>query len=307
MKVGLHQTSIDSNWELLNGYNKVVPCPLCMDDNPKKTVFVVGDFEIVRCHACNLMYLIPMPSPQVLNSIYEKGYYKNSDESYGYYDYSDLEKMVKATYRRRFDCILRVVQKKGGSHPSNVHEVGAALGYGLQEVSKILPQADFSASDVSPEAVAACNTAGFCAYESDCFGRPMGLTKHHDMVYAFDVIEHISEPRVFVNWLAETLKPGGIAAVTTPDMMHPINRILGKKSPSIKVPQHVCYYSGETLAKLFGSRFTLLADKWDFQNVSIGFLLSRLMHILQIGGKVNFGGPEIIVPNGMKVFVFRKN
>ena len=126
------------------------------------------------------------------------------------------------------------------------------------------------------------------------------------MVFAFDVIEHLPDIRRFAYWLRRVLKPGGIFFVTTPDMDHLLNRLLGSRSPSIKVPQHVIYFTTSTLKRAFAQGFALAAHKWDFQYVGLGMLLSRLAHIGGLPVLKREFGPTVLVPNGMRMYVFRK-
>jgi hypothetical protein len=125
-------------------------------------------------------------------------------------------------------------------------------------------------------------------------------------VYAFDVVEHLPDIRRFVGWLDRVLKPGGLFFVTTPDMDHVLNRILGSRSPSIKIPQHIIYFTTETLTRALQPGLRLEGHAWDHQYASLGMVLSRLAHVLHAPPLKGSHGPTVAVPNGMRMYVFRK-
>jgi 2-polyprenyl-3-methyl-5-hydroxy-6-metoxy-1,4-benzoquinol methylase len=126
------------------------------------------------------------------------------------------------------------------------------------------------------------------------------------MVYAFDVVEHLPDIRRFVSWLDTVLKPGGLFFVTTPDMNHVLNRILGSRSPSIKIPQHIIYFTTDTLTNALQPSFRHQAHSWDYQYVKLSMLLSRIAHIIHATPLKGNYGPTLSVLNGMSMYVFQK-
>jgi len=121
------------------------------------------------------------------------------------------------------------------------------------------------------------------------------------------VIEHLTNLPLFLDWSAQALCPDGILVFTTPDMTHPINKLLGLRSPSIKIPQHVVYFTRRALDRLLKPRFEPVFHCWDWQWVSLGQLASRIRMIFGLNAlSANRSPRAILVPNGMRLFVYRR-
>jgi SAM-dependent methyltransferase len=77
---------------------------------------------------------------------------------------------------------------------------------------------------------------------------PAGST--FDLIVAAHVVEHVYDPRSFVNGLLALLRPGGVVVLGTPDMGSAWRRVLGRRWPSFKIPEHVTYFDVRTLGRL---------------------------------------------------------
>lgn len=278
-------------------------CTVCGSTEKRRVRYSFPPFQVVDCALCGTLHLSPLPSPELLAKIYNNNYYSDQDLEHGYLDYAAEATRIAHTYRRR---LLYVRPFLGKTTTPRVLEIGAALGFGLP-VARELFGDDIRACDVSREAVVACRDSGFRAALADPYGVCGEIEPHSlDLIYAFDVMEHLPDIRRFVRWLGGVIRPGGIFFVTTPDMDHVLNRVLGSRSPSIKIPQHVTYFTSDTLSEALRPCFTLRADRWDYQYVALGMLASRVAHILHLPPFRRDYGPTLSVPNGMRMFVFQK-
>lgn len=282
------------------------PCPLCRTEQIARSRPVRHGYSLVDCASCGLTRLSPMPAPAALQAIYAEDYFADVGEVHGYRDYQALRPGIEHSYRRRLRRIAAAMQNYAAP-ARRIHEIGPGLGYGLPLAQEIFPGAAISASDISPDAVAACRAAGWQVGLSDPLGCSDIPAEPVDLLYGFDVIEHIPEPGSFAAWAATCIRPGGFLAVTTPDMHHPLNRLLGMGSPSIKVPQHVCYYTTATLTRLFEAEFSLCTAPWDWQSARAGFVASRLIQATGVKARTHTGGPVITVPSGMRLFMLRRH
>jgi hypothetical protein len=99
----------------------------------------------------------------------------------------------------------------------------------------------------------------------------------------------------------------GYLIITTPNMNDPLNRLLGARSPSIKIPQHTIYFDTDTLTAALSANFELVSSVRDYQYISVSRLIERVAHIfkcnLRLTTKLNM---EVLVPNGMFVYIFKK-
>ena len=304
----IHQTPVIStpagDLRALEGARE--QCPACGVTEAGRTRYDYSPFSVVTCAACGALHLSPLPSLEVLRALYNNNYYRDPCLQHGYLDYSAAHREVVKTYTRRLSYLRRLLPSSPSTQRRAVHELGAALGHGL-DLARDLLSADVSASDVSAEAVESCRRRGFAASVSDGFGVSADLPPGSiDVMYAFDVIEHLPALPAFRAWLAKVVRPGGVFFVTTPDMRHPLNRLLGRRSPSIKIPQHLSYFTTATLQRALAPEFVLQSSAWDFSCVELGLLLSRLGHVAGLPARSWRFGPALWVPNGMRMYVFQR-
>ena len=95
--------------------------------------------------------------------------------------------------------------------------------------------------------------------------RERGLTMHHtsvedfsppapyDTITAFDVLEHLREPRAFLDRLRGWLAPGGTLALTLPDVSSVYPRLLMGRHWFYYAPSdHLHYFDPRTITRLLG-------------------------------------------------------
>ena len=301
----LHQNILlkTSKGEVLNLSGSKYDCPVCGSTEKSLVKYSFADFNLVECYACATMHLSPLPTTELLSQIYNNNYYNDSNLEHGYLDYSAEKARIRRTYYRRLKFLKPHLRSL--TNPA-VLEIGAALGFGLSKIKDFL-NANVIACDISKDAVAACKKEGFQSYLTDEYGTCKSLAPNSiDIVIGFDLIEHLPDVSRFTEWLKLVLKPGGLFFITTPNMNHILNKMLGSRSPSIKIPQHVIYFTTTTLQNALKNSFTLEACAWDYQYVGLGMFFSRLAHIFGLPQLKQEFGPTILVPNGMGMYVFRK-
>lgn len=96
-----------------------------------------------------------------------------------------------------------------------------------------------------------------------------------DLVVSFQVVEHLTEPREFLQALAANAAPGGAVAVVTPNGRRLDNRLrrLRGKAPEAIDPQHYAEYSP---CELVGLAAGLPLEPLATVGLSASFLLPRL-------------------------------
>jgi SAM-dependent methyltransferase len=68
-----------------------------------------------------------------------------------------------------------------------------------------------------------------------------------DVITCFDVLEHVYEPRVVMEKVAQWLKPGGIFYVLVPNIDSAEGRVFGSYWHGLELPRHLFHYSPESL------------------------------------------------------------
>lgn len=217
------------------------PCPLCGAGDPRDSPYAQEPFRVVRCRECRLWYLSPRLTAKATDALYRDDDYFAGDEA-GYADYVSQERSLRRTFRR----LLRRLQAMGATG-GRLLEVGSGLGYLLDEARPYFEARD--GIELSPKAAEAASSLSGATVYSDLGDLPADTG--YDCILASQVIEHIHDPVAFTKRLASHLSPGGTLVLAAPDMGSFWRRLMGRRWPSFKYPEHVCFFDGDTMRRLF--------------------------------------------------------
>lgn len=149
---------------------------------------------------------------------YFSGYYR---KNVGHFDTLDLQKSINWFFGW-FLFLQKYVDFKKGKKRS-VLEIGCSIG----GAASILADRDFtvSASDISQFAIKRANElARITKREIDFYSfdvqRKIPLQKQFDVIYAFEVIEHLENPLKAIKNMKVKLKKGGTLICSTPNGDH---------------------------------------------------------------------------------------
>lgn len=217
-------------------------CPLCQSDRRHFRFRLSEPYRVARCAACGAHYLYPRLSESAMQSVYrESSYYAGGESGYADASYRAQEPALRATFRR----FLQNLAKRGLTG-GDLLEVGCGYGYLLDEARPL-----FSArtgTDFSPEAAEIARATDAEVFVGGIEQLPVGA--RFDCVLATQVIEHVYDSLSFVKRLASHTKPGGHIVLATPDIGGALRKVMGRRWPSFKVPEHVTYYDFRTLGLL---------------------------------------------------------
>jgi len=153
----------------------------------------------------------------------------------------------------RFQRELRLFRKFCRS--GKVLDVGCSTGGFLYNLNERFPaQYERLGTDVSGPALEYASSRGTPVLRGDFLTTPAGP---FDAVTFWAVLEHLFEPRAFLERAWSVLKPGGLCFVLVPNMKSLAWRLLGVRYRYI-YPQHLNYFTGRTLTRLVGERFSVL-------------------------------------------------
>ena len=217
-------------------------CPLCLSHRREVRYSEIGEHKIVRCCQCGVHYLYPRLTEDAMNRAYANDEYFEGGES-GYSDtsYALQERALRATFGR----LMRNLQKRnltGGT----LLEVGCGYGYLLDEAKEFFTLR--VGTEFSIQAVRMASTKADRIYEGGVGQLPGDLK--FDCVIATHVIEHVYHPLDFVKSLGHHVKPGGTMLLAAPDIGGFLRKLMGRRWPSFKTPEHVLYFDANTLSVL---------------------------------------------------------
>lgn len=187
--------------------------------------------QIVKCLNCNLVYTNPQED---LKDLME-GYEKVVDN-----EYLQTEKFRKILSKKHLDVILKF--KTSGT----MLDVGCFSGFFLE----LAKNAGWEGYGLEPSkwAKKISQKKGIKILGGDIEKTKL-KENFFDVITLWDVIEHISNPKVALKKIHTILKKDGIVAIGTPDIESLVAKILGSKNPYI-IRMHLIYFSPKTLRRI---------------------------------------------------------
>lgn len=236
-----------------------VNCDFC--ENPKaEHVFTRPDgLEVVECVNCGLCYLSPRPKASLINRLYEKDYFSRpaDNSKLGFVDYfSETRQKITMTGLMRK---LKVISSHLALSGKKCLEIGCASG----EFCNILNEAgaDVVGIDLSKFIIEEAEKR----YKNLAF-RHGGIEiiskdEYFDVIFAFEVIEHVLTPGKFMADITRHLKPEGKVVLSTPNYESAKN--IGKEywygfNDSF---EHIYFFSPLNLRK-YASQYGLTVEAW---------------------------------------------
>lgn len=135
-----------------------------------------------------------------------------------------------------------------------VLDVGCSSGAFLYQLNQRFPEAyEILGTDVSGAPLDYAESKGVPVLRGDFLAHDFGARKF-DAVTFWAVLEHLLEPKRFLEKAASVLKPNGFCFVLVPNMKSLAVRLIGKRYRYI-YPQHLNYFTATTLRKLVENSF----------------------------------------------------
>jgi 2-polyprenyl-3-methyl-5-hydroxy-6-metoxy-1,4-benzoquinol methylase len=220
-----------------------VTCNLCGSSDARPFCPENGR-GLVQCQNCGLVYVSTRPDPNELYALYGEAYFHNDDSAMvGYTDYVRDEANIRRTANRRLHYLERFVP------PGRMLDVGCAAGFFLDEARKRGWQVQ--GLDISAYAA---------QYSKERFGldvRQGSLIdldypqSTFDLITLWDVIEHVPDPKAYIQRVAALLRTGGVFSLATPDVASLPAKLTGKRWMGYKLAdEHVYYFSAKTLSQM---------------------------------------------------------
>ena len=183
--------------------------------------------HLVRCRDCGLVFAGRDPSEEELA------------RNYGEYSREDADSpLTRQRYRELLDR-FEPYRRTG-----RILDMGCGIGYFLEEAERRGWEAH--GSEFEPRAVEIVRGKGLRCLQAPLEAgslEPGGF----DVITAFEVVEHLREPRAEAATIAAALRPGGLFYCTTPNFGSLSRRLLRARWRVIAYPEHLTYFTPSTL------------------------------------------------------------
>lgn len=224
-----------------------VACPACGQQG-REPLFQKRSLHYVRCAACATMYVSPRPTENLLAEYYQ------TSENYKFWS-SHIFPASEAARRTkivvpRVDRLLALCERFEVGRRSFM-EIGAGFGTFCEELVSRRSFDRVVAVEPTPSLASSCLSRGLEVIESRCENLPESISEV-DALASFEVIEHLFEPRAFVEACRKRLRPGGMLVLTCPNSDGFEIASLGPLSDSVDA-EHLNYFNPASLKLLLES------------------------------------------------------
>ncbi len=222
----------------------VATCPVC-DGRRLSYQFSVEGFRIVRCQDCELMLTSPQPSDHELGQIYGENYFLVENDAHGHRHVDELKQATADQY-------LDLLDRYGIPAGARLLEIGCGHGDFLLQAAKRGSQVtglEYSAHACEVARAKLGGTGEVIHGEIGDLPAPADPEDGYDVCVMADVIEHVRDPRRFLEQARALLKPGGVLFVATPTLDSWSARVLRNRWMEFK-PEHLWYFKSATLQTL---------------------------------------------------------
>ncbi len=234
---------------LLNGDGEMEhrACPGCGADAPV-AAFAKNGFRLVRCGACDTLYVNPVPSADALAAFYRDS--RSSRYWARVFFPAVAEARRGSIYRPRAERVATYAAAHIET-PQRLIDVGAGAGLFLEEFRRLDPLAALGAVEPGAESAAELRRKGFETLEGFAHeaSRWAGSA---DVVTCFEVLEHVGDAVALFNDLAALARPGGLIIVSGLCGTGFDIETLGALSKPVSPPHHLSFLSIAGVEKLLG-------------------------------------------------------
>ncbi len=217
-------------------------CPFCGSDRREFPFRLQQPYNVVRCKECGLNYLYPRLIESAMQEAYrQSSYYEGGACGYADASYTEQESALRATFK----SFLHNLSGRG-LVGGDLLEIGCGYGYLLDEARSFFQRR--TGTEFSPQGAEIARETGAEVFVGGV--EQIQPDAKFDCIIATQVIEHIYEPLSFVKQLVGRTKPGGYIVLATPDIGGALRKLMRRRWPSFKVPEHVLYFNYVTLSSL---------------------------------------------------------
>lgn len=224
----------------------VVGCPGCGSAQKEPGLEKLG-FTYVLCKECGTLYLSPRPSPDHLEE-----YYRNA-ESVKFWSTHFYKETAEARRekmcRPRAELVAEWLSRSNLKEEPTFVDIGSGYGIFLEEVQKLNKFKVVMGIEPNPEMAEICRKRGFPILQKPLEAAKDGEVQA-DFASAFEVLEHVFDPLIFLTSARRVIKSGGTLLFTTLTVSGFDIQVLWEHSKSVYPPHHINLISVKGMQRL---------------------------------------------------------
>ena len=207
-----------------------IDCAVCNTATETRLVKTENNLNIVACRECGFIFCNPRPTEQELFRFYQEYYPETSD--------------IPESWNREMGDIFDESRNLVFRHKpaGRLLDVGCSFGFFLKDI----PSENWEKHGVEPSETATDYLSRHfpdVRVTTGAFEEVDYPEAHFDVITSFYVLEHVLDPRAFMEKVFALLKSEGIAVIRIPysKPFLAINKLLGR--PFLQAPMHLSDFS----------------------------------------------------------------
>lgn len=220
-----------------------VRCPACGSRSSRPQIRK-SCFTYASCLKCGTLFANPRPPFRMLDDFYSN----SSSTSYWVNEFFKpvAEARREKIFKPRAEHISGLLRRKKGNV---IGDIGAGFGLFLEEMRKIIPDNRYIAIEPSVEMAAICKGKSL-EVKDKCLEDMRCCDVKFDLLTAFELVEHLYDPRLFLKKAYDILKPGGYFYMTTLNGEGFDIILLWENSKSVTPPHHLNFFTVTSIRRL---------------------------------------------------------
>ena len=210
----------------------------------------VNGFDVIECGTCGFKHIVPIPSAEELEAVYQHEYYAKEKRLYLQRHREDLG-WWNLVYGERYDTFEELLP----ADRRRILDIGSGPGFFLLHGK----QRGWQTLGIEPSVQAAAHSRelGLEIVEDFLTEETADQLGTFDVVHMSELLEHIADPRRMLVLASRLLNSGGLICIVAPNDYNPFQyalRTVCKYKPWwVAPPHHINYFDFESLAGLLES------------------------------------------------------
>ena len=272
-------------------------CPAC-GSNTLKKLFYKYNFRHDQCANCGFVCLNPYPPEDVLNALYAGEYYSRIRE---YFELPLAQNGGESTpFSAPKEALIDVIHRVTlDIEQGSWLDVGGGIGTFCQLITGYKPEWTIKLNELNPQSIKIAKELFDFEVVTGSALELFEQGQQFDVVSSIAVMEHIPDPRSFIEGYVKLIKSGGWLITIVPHFTHLNAAVSHGSSPNVIPPFHTSLFNEGALRTFFeripdlelvsidqagGAAFSLLhhVDYGDHWDVTMPTLLKPVPQSLQI-------------------------
>lgn len=213
----------------------MITCPICNDPNclPK---YFPPYYSYYECRNCGVLFLYPKPEEHEIKKYYQKNFEYTAGRS--------EENRIRLRSRK-------ILKKLNELHPSgrSILDIGSGYGYFLDEARK----SGLNTIGIEPSKALHVSSKKYLdgfVFHTDLIEFVETQKRKFDFITLIHVIEHVTDPKLFIETASKLLNKNGILYIETPNIKSHLASIEKEHYTFLTPPDHIWLFSPESLSMI---------------------------------------------------------